>query len=159
VFAFRPQPIAVDFVTITEDQIRITVADEGMAEVHEVYRISAPVAGRLLRVQGEVGDTVVAGKSEIARIHPSAPVFLDVRTETEARATLDAARASENLAGAELKRAQADLTFAATEVERSRELFVNGTIAKQKLDQDEREHRVARANLLTAQARLDQRRH
>jgi HlyD family secretion protein len=86
-------------------------------------------------------------------------VFLDVRTETEARATLDAARASENLAGAELKRAQADLTFAATEVERSRELFANGTIAKQKLDQDEREHRVARANLLTAQARLDQRRH
>ncbi len=70
VFAFRPQPIAVDFVTITEDQIRITVADEGMAEVHEVYRISAPVAGRLLRVQGEVGDTVVAGKSEIAGFIP-----------------------------------------------------------------------------------------
>ncbi|WNK01451.1 HlyD family efflux transporter periplasmic adaptor subunit [Thalassospiraceae bacterium LMO-JJ14] len=159
VFAFRPQPVAVDFATVSEDKIRITVADEGMAEVQEVYRVSAPVAGRLLRVQGEVGDAVVAGESEIARIEPSAPVFLDVRTETEARATLEAARASENLAAAELKRAQADLTFTAAEVERSRELFANGTIAKQKLDQDERANRIAVADLLTAQARLDQRRH
>ncbi len=158
-FAFRPQAIPVDFATVTEGEIRITVADEGMAEVHEVYRISAPVAGRLLRVQGEVGDAVVAGETEIARIEPSAPVFLDVRTETEARATLEAARASENLADAELKRAQADLTFTAAEKERSRALFANGTIAKQKLDQDERANRIAVANLLTAQARLDQRRH
>ncbi len=159
VFAFRPQPLAVDFATVTDDSIRVTVADEGMAEVREVYRISAPVAGRLLRVEGEVGDTVTGGETEIVRIEPAAPVFLDVRTETEARATLDAARASADLAEAELGRAQADLTFTATEVERSRELFANGTIAKQKLDQDERAHRVAGANLLTAQARVDQRRH
>ena len=159
VFVFRPQPIAIDFSEIREDRIQITVSDEGHAEVREVYRISAPVTGRLLRVQGEVGDPVVAGKTEIARIEPAAPVFLDVRTETEARAAIEAARASNSLAAAEWERAQAELQFAATELERSRDLFARGTIAKQKLDDAERAHRVAGADLLTAQARLDQRMH
>lgn len=159
VFAFRPQPITVDFAEIREDLVRITVSDEGNAEVREVYRVSAPVTGRLLRVQGEVGDPVVAGKTELARIEPVAPVFLDVRTETEARAAIEAARASNSLAAAEWERAQAELQFAATELERSRNLFARGTIAKQKLDDAERAHRVAGADLLTAQARLDQRMH
>lgn len=157
--AFRPKPIAVDLAEVREQEVRITVSDEGNAEVREVYRISAPVAGRLLRVKGEVGDIVIAGTTELARIEPAAPVFLDVRTEAEARAALEAARASNSLAAAEWERAQAELEFAGVELDRSRSLFAKGTIAKQKLDDAEREHRVAGADLLTAQARLDQRMH
>ena len=159
VFAFRPQPVAVDMAPVRQDRIVVTVGDEGKAEVREVYRISAPVAGHLLRVQQEVGDRVVAGVTEVARIEPSAPVFLDVRTETEARAALRAARARKDLAEAERARAQAELEYTATEVERSRSLFARGTIAKQRLDDDERAYRVAAAELLTAQARRDQAQH
>lgn len=159
VFAFRPQPVAVDLASVRTDRILITVADEGEAEVREVYRISAPLAGRLLRVEGEVGDSVVAGQTEVAKIEPTSPVFLDVRTETEARAAIEAAKASHSAAVAEWERAQAEREFTIKEVERSRILFGNGTISKQKLDTDERANRVAIAELLTAQARLDQRMH
>ncbi|NQW02261.1 MAG: HlyD family efflux transporter periplasmic adaptor subunit [Rhodospirillales bacterium] len=159
IFAFRPQPVAVDMADIKEERIRITVADEGKAEVREVYLISAPLAGRLLRVRGEVGDPVVAGQSELARIEPSAPIFLDVRTETEARAAVEAAKSSHAMATAEWDRANAEWIFTTGEVQRSRSLFASGTIAKQKLDEAERSYRVAAADLLTAQARLDQRMH
>ncbi len=158
-FAFRPQPVAVDLTTVRNDRIVITVADEGEAEVREVYRISAPLEGRLLRVEGEVGDPVVAGKTEVAKIEPTAPVFLDVRTETEARAAVEAAKAGHSAAVAEWERAQAEREFTTKEVERSRILLAKGHVSKQKLDTDERAYRVAVADLLTAQARLDQRMH
>jgi len=158
-YAFRPQPLSVDLATVQSERIRISVTDEGHAEVREVYRISAPLKGRLLRVKGEVGDKVVAGESEVARIEPDVPVFLDVRTEAEARAALEAARSNNALAAAEWERAHAEMEFTSNELERSRSLFSKGTISKQKLDEAERAHRVAGADLLTAQARLDQRMH
>lgn len=159
VYAFMPRPTAVDLSTIGKDRITVTVTDEGKAEVREVYRITAPVAGRLMRVGLEVGDKVKAGMTELARIEPSAPVFLDVRTEAEARAAVEVAKASMDLADAEWKRAQAEEEFTSAELERSRSLFTRGTIPKQRLDEAERAYRVAAADLLTAQARRDQARH
>ena len=158
-YAFRPQPLAVDLAHIETKRILVSVADEGKAEVREVYRVSAPLAGRLLRVQGEVGDPVVAGETELARIEPSVPVFLDARTESEIRAAVEAAKASYDMAKAEWDHANAEREFTTNEVKRSRSLFATGTISKQRLDEAERAYRVAAADLLTAQARLDQRMH
>ena len=158
-YAFRPLPVAVDMAKAGVARIEVTVADEGIAEIRDVYRVSAPVAGHLLRVEREVGDAVIAGVTELARIEPSAPVFLDIRTETEARAAVEAASARKDLADAEWKRAQAELEYMSAEVERSRRLFGRGTIAKQRLDEAERSYRVAVADLLTAQAGRDQARH
>ena len=158
-YAFRPQPVLVDLATVDRNRIVVSVGDEGVAEIRDVYRVSAPVAGHLLRVEREVGDTVVAGVTELARIEPSAPVFLDIRTQTEARAAVEAAKAQNDLAAAEWERAQAELEYMSSEVARSRSLFARGTIAKQRLDEAERSYRVAAADLLTAQARRDQSRH
>jgi len=151
--------LAVDLAAIQKDRITVAVTDEGKAEVREIYRITAPVAGRLMRVGLEVGDTVKAGATELARIEPSAPVFLDVRTEAEARAAVEVAKAAKALADAEWKRAQAEEEFTSTELERSRSLFTRGTVPKQRLDEAERAYRVAAADLLTAQARRDQSQH
>ncbi|RVU38961.1 HlyD family efflux transporter periplasmic adaptor subunit [Hwanghaeella grinnelliae] len=159
VYAFIPRPLPVDLSTIEKDRITVAVTDEGKAEVREIYRITAPVAGRLMRVGLEVGDKVKAGATELARIEPSAPVFLDVRTEAEARAAVEVAKAAKTLADAEWKRAQAEEEFTSTELERSRSLFTRGTVPKQRLDEAERAYRVAAADLLTAQARRDQSQH
>ena len=159
VYAFMPRPLAVDLATISKGRVTVAVTDEGEAEVREIYRITAPVAGRLMRVGLEVGDRVTAGMTELARIEPSAPVFLDVRTEAEARAAVEVAKAAKDLADAEWKRAQAEEEFTSTELDRGRSLFARGTIPKQRLDEAERAYRVAAADLLTAQARRDQSQH
>lgn len=159
VYAFLPRPVGVDMAAIGKERVTVAVGDEGKAEVREVYRLTAPVAGRLMRVGLEVGDKVKAGQTELARIEPAAPVFLDVRTETEARAAIEVAESAKDLADAELKRAQAEEDYTSTELERSRSLFTRGTVPKQRLDEAERAYRVAAADLLTAQARRDQARH
>ena len=158
-YAFRPQAVAVDLAVIETGALRVTVEEEGQAEVREVYSLSAPISGRLLRIKAEVGDPVTAGETELARIEPAEPAFLDIRSESEARAAVEAARAARDLAQADLTRSQAELAFAESELERARSLFTRGTVAKRSLDQAERAHRVAAAGLLTAQATLDVRSH
>ena len=158
-YAFRPQAIPVDLASIEERRLRVTVEEEGKAEVREVYTLSAPISGRLLRISAEEGDPVIAGDTALARIEPAVPTFLDLRSEGEARAKVEAARSARELAQAELTASQAELAFAESELERARSLFARGTVAKRVLDQAERAHRIAAAGLLTAQAALDMRSH
>lgn len=158
-YAFRPQPERVDLAIAEQGRLLVSVGDEGQTQVREIYTLAAPVHGRLMRLQGKVGDGVRQGVSELAKIEPAKPAFLDVRSESEARATVKAAEAGLMLAEAEWERAKAELAFASSEFERAHALFKRGTVAQQKLDVMQRAHRVAGAEVLTAQASLDRRRH
>ena len=94
----------------------VSVSDEGETRVRDMYVVSAPVPGRMRRIDLEAGDTVVADKTVIARIEPSDPASLDVRSAAEARASVDAAAASRTHAAAQVRRAQAELEFAQSEL-------------------------------------------
>jgi HlyD family secretion protein len=158
-YAFSPTSISVDLASIEEGRLKVAVAEEGYTQVREVYELSAPVGGRLLRIQAEVGDKVRAGETEVARIEPAAPSFLDVRSETEARAAVEAAGSARDLAFAELERTRAELDFATSELDRYRVLYSNGTVPERRFDEARRAHDVAAAELLTAQANMDVRKH
>ncbi|NKB60494.1 MAG: efflux transporter periplasmic adaptor subunit, partial [Alphaproteobacteria bacterium] len=56
VYAFLPQPIPVDLGTVTVGPMRITINDEGKTRVRDVYTVSAPLAGRSMRITHKVGD-------------------------------------------------------------------------------------------------------
>ena len=157
VYAFRPQPVPVDFAEVERGQLVVTVSEEGETRVRDVFVLSAPIAGRARRIEAEVGDPVTAAKTVVAEIQPIDPSFLDVRSETQARAAIRTAEAARDLAGAELERAQAELVFAETEVKRARRLIGQDTISQRRLDEDERGYRTAKADLATAQAALDMR--
>ena len=101
---FRPQPVPVDLATITSGPIQVTVSDEGETRVKDVFVVSAPLTGLMRRIELKAGDAVVAQKTVVARIAPSDPNFLDVRSEREARAALRRAEAEREFALAELKR-------------------------------------------------------
>ncbi|MHA7873618.1 MAG: efflux RND transporter periplasmic adaptor subunit, partial [Hyphococcus sp.] len=88
----------------------------------------------------------------IARMTPANPAVLDVRTEEQARAAVEAAEAALALARAELRRAVADQEYAKAEVERTRQLFESDTVAPAALDRAERAWRSADAALDTARA-------
>lgn len=154
-FAFRPRPLPVDIVTVERGALMVTVEDDGRTRVHDIYVISAPVAGRMRRVALRAGDQVAARKTVVAEIEPTASTFLDPRSEAQARADVQAARSAEQLARAEVQMAQAEFEFARRDYERARELIAKNTISQRDLDEAERIWRTRQASLLTSQAALD----
>ena len=154
-FAFRPQPVAVDLTDVARGSLIVTVGDEGETRIHDIYVLSAPVAGQMNRIDAHVGDPVVALETVIASIEPIDPEFLDPRSEAQAQADINAARSAEALARAEVEQAEAELDFARSELERARKLIQESTISLRDLDDAERSFRTRRAALATALAGLD----
>ena len=154
-FAFRPRPLPVDIVAVERGALMVTVEDDGRTRVHDIYVISAPVAGRMRRVALRAGDQVAARKTVVAEIEPTAATFLDPRSEAQARADVQAAQSAEQLARAEVQMAQAEFEFARRDYERARELIAKNTISQRDLDEAERTWRTRQASLLTSQAALD----
>jgi HlyD family secretion protein len=149
---FRPAAVPVDLITIDRGPLTVSVSDEGETRVRDMYVVSAPVPGRMRRIELEVGDAVVADQTLVARIEPSDPSFLDVRSEAEARASADAAAAGRTHAEAQVRRAQAELEFAQAELQRMRALARSHTVSENDLDSAERSAKTAEAALAEARA-------
>jgi len=151
---FRPQAVSVDLAIVDRGPIQVTVTDEGETRVRDVFVVSASVTGFMRRVELEAGDRVVANETIIARIEPSAPMFLDQRAEAEARAAVDAADAARSFARAQLRRAEAEREFAEAEYQRLRALATHESIARNELDAAERRAKAAVAMVAEARAAL-----
>jgi len=150
--SFMPRPVTVDLVTVRPGPLVVTLDEEGETRVHDVYTLSAPVAGRVLRIDRHVGDPVTANETVLAQIEPGDPSFLDPRSEAQARAAIQAAEAARDLAAAAVKDAEAQYEFARSEYARMQELIVDGSVSKRDLDSAERDFKARRAGLDTARA-------
>ncbi len=153
-FAFWPRSVPVDLALVARGKLVVTVGDEGETRVHDVYALSAPIAGRMRRIDAHAGDQVTAFETIIAEIEPSDPEFLDPRSQAQAEAELRAAESAETLARAEIERAEAELEFARAEIGRAQKLIADGTISQREMDQAERNYRTLSAALQTARANL-----
>ena len=67
-WALWPQPVPVDMAAIKRGPLEVTVEDEGITRIREVYTVSAPILGKMLRSPREVGDEV-AGGQDVGRRH------------------------------------------------------------------------------------------
>ena len=85
-FALRDVPRLGDFARLSTGPMQVTIEEEGVARVRDVYRLFPPVAGHLDRVGLDEGDAVTAGGTVIASLRPLEPPFLDERTRIEADA-------------------------------------------------------------------------
>jgi len=153
-YALWPRPVPVDFVVAARGPLVVTVDEEGETRIRDVFVLDAPIAGRMRRIDLDVGDAVTAGESVVARIEPIDPSFLDVRSEAQAEAAVDAAEANRRLAAAEVVSAEAELDFAESELYRARELIGDQHISERALDDAERNFRTRQAALETAKAAL-----
>jgi HlyD family secretion protein len=135
----------------------VSVLEEGKTQVHDVFLLSSPVTGRALRVEAHVGDPVVAGETVLVQIEPIDPTLLDVRSETEARAAVQAAIASRQLAESEYDRANAELDFTRTELGRQKKLAERGATSERGLDSAKHDFRIARAAREKARAAVQER--
>jgi HlyD family secretion protein len=113
IIAVWPRAVEVEAASVDRGAVRATIVDEGRTRMREVYVVSAPVPGRLLRVAVEPGDIVVEGEP-LARMTRSVAGFLDPRSDAEARAVVNAAEARETAARAERELAEIEASRAET---------------------------------------------
>jgi HlyD family secretion protein len=151
-FTLWPRPLLVDTSQARREPMIVTIDEEARTRVRDEYILSAPISGRLLRVDVDPGDTVAAQDTIVARIAPGDPSFLDDRTRAELEAAMRAAQAGLRLAEAELARAKAEETFAKTEAARATALAQSQTVSEAAVDRAELNLRTASANRATAEA-------
>lgn len=149
VVALWPTSVPVDLTNLSRGQLLVTVDEEGMTRVRDRFVVSAPVAGRVLRIELEPGDQVQRGHV-VARVRAEAPPLLDARTSAEAQAAIESSRAALGRARAEEQRTKATLTQARRELVRVRDLDREGLTTKQEVDAREAEVRVAEESVSAA---------
>jgi len=163
-----PRPIGVDLASVTKGPMEVTVDDEAKTRVRHIYTVSAPIAGKVLRIShpfGEqgisvhVGDQVKAAETIVAVMQPSAPSFLDVRSREELQAVLAAADAAVALAEAEVRRIEAALEFSRGELRRAEVLARTNTISARALEKAKFDVQTNEAALASAKAQLEVRRY
>lgn len=155
-----PSPVPVDLVTISRGPMEVTVEEEARTRVRHVYAVSAPIAGKVLRISPprHVGEEVVADETPVALMQPTLPSFHDARTHEELQAALAAAEATVRLADAEVRRTGAALAFARSELQRATTLARTETVSQKALDKAKFDAESGEAALASAKAQLEVRR-
>jgi HlyD family secretion protein len=141
-----PDAVDADIAKADRGDVRVEVVDEGRTRMHDIYIVSAPITGRVLRVEVEPGDEVAAG-AILARMSRAAAGFLDTRSDLQARAGVTAAEA-------QLRSADAELALAEREHKRNTELVAANLISKAATDQSEARLNAARAARDAARAEV-----
>ena len=93
-WTLRTPPLEVDAARVLEAPLTVTINDEGETRVRDMFVVAAPINGRLLRVDLDAGDPVIAGSTIVAKIMPSQPDFLNPRSDAETRAQIQALQAN-----------------------------------------------------------------
>jgi HlyD family secretion protein len=150
-WALRPRPMAVETVAVTRGALTATVGSEGRTRVANLYVIAAPVDGQLQRIGVQAGDAVSAD-AVVAQIQPVAPRPLDARSRAEARASVDAARASLARAQATEREARVAVEHADNELARSTKLLEKGAIAAAEAEHAGHESQIRHRALEAARA-------
>jgi HlyD family secretion protein len=149
--AMWPESVEVDVVRVERGPMQVTIDEDGETRVRDRFVVSAPLAGRLQRIELEPGDRVVRGKTIVARLAPGESPLLDPRTRAERSAAVDAARAAVGGAQAERARAAETLSRAKTTLARQEALMAAGAIASDDLDASETAVRTAEEALRAAE--------
>jgi HlyD family secretion protein len=174
-WAFRPSPILVEVATVKRDDVLVTVDEEGETRIRQRYVVSAPVEGRLLRINLDEGDRVTQGEI-IAQIEPL-PLQSEIQeaqarlrqwqaekagVETlrpkpeaisQAEARIRAVVAKQQEAVARIEQAKAELAQAIRERKRSQNLHAEGAISRQEKEQAELAA-ITKTKALEAEQRL-----
>jgi HlyD family secretion protein len=141
-WALQPSPVLVDIASAQRGSLIVTVDDEGETRVRDRYVVSAPVPGRMRRIELEPGDVVKARTTVLAMFEPADPGLLDARTRAEIEARVQAAESAVGSARAEQKRLVADLEYGQKELGRYRELAEAGLTPRDRLEAVERQVRT-----------------
>lgn len=145
-WAFTPRPVEVEVATVTQGPFQATIDEDGKARLRDRYVVSAPLAGRLMRMSLREGDRVEAG-DVVAVLLPALPPMLDERSLREQQARLAAAESQVGSAKARVEAARLALQKARGDAARTSQLAGQGFVSLTKLDADRLAAEVAQKDL------------
>jgi HlyD family secretion protein len=146
----RPEPVSVEIGAAVTGMLQVTLDNEGETRAHDRYVVTAPVAGRLARVELHPGDEVSEGQA-IMRI---AALPLSARELEEARGRLAAAEALRGEASQRVRLADEQLRQARREQARLRQLATQGFVTPQVAEQADSAAAAAALEVSAARARV-----
>ena len=152
-WGLRTQPVPVDLATIKRGDLFVTVNEEGVTRIREIYTVSAPISGVLRRLSLKAGDHIQKDKTIVAIIEPLAPTFQDARSMNVLRANVKSAQASLVLTKAELSRVEADYDYLNADFNRIARLYKKRIIARKLYDKTAASKRMAQARCKSGQSR------
>jgi HlyD family secretion protein len=149
--AFWPGTAEIDGASVVRGPMQVTIDEEGETRVRDRFVVSAPVAGRVERIELEPGDPVVRGKTVVARLRPAAAPLIDLRDQAGLRAAVEAARASIGQAQAERDRSKAALQRTQSTRRRLETLEQAGAISGDELEAAQTAMKSAEESLRSAE--------
>jgi HlyD family secretion protein len=128
---FRPEPLRVDTGQVQKGGMQVTVDEQGETRAHDRFVVTAPVAGRLTRIELHDGDAVQQNQV-VAQI---APLPLSVQERSEQTARIASAQARQREAEELVRHAREDLEQARRESKRVERLVKDGFMSSQAAEQ------------------------
>ena len=135
VWVLRPQPVPAETALITRGAFDRTVDEQAKTRVREHFVVSTPLAGRVERISLIEGDIVRSGET-LAVLHPVEPSLIDARTRSELENRLEAAQAAKERAQVSVIAAEAELSQAQADFDRSTTLAAQKLVPPAKLEAD-----------------------
>lgn len=142
----RPSPVIVETSKVTRGSLRVTVDEDGETRAHDRFVVAAPVAGRLLRVELEEGDSV-ATNAVVAKLEP---LPLNQQQHEEVLARIETAEATKRQADARLAHAREDYQQSRRDLARAEVLAKQGVLSTQMLEQARNAEITSRQDLEAA---------
>ena len=141
-YSLEPRPVPAEFHTVESGPMRVTLDHEGKTRVRQPFVISAPLAGRVHRIELEPGDRVRANRTALVTFEASNPSFIDARTRAETQARIRAAEQAIQQVDAEFRKVETELRLAETNLRRVEELVSQGITAQARLDEAQSQEQV-----------------
>lgn len=148
--ATRTPAIDVEAAAVSRGPIAVTVNDLAETRVRDLYMVSAPITGELLRVPLKPGARIIAGETLLARIQPAAPGALDARALAQIQANIRTLEAQAAAARSQVSEAQAALGLAERQLDRVSALRGRGFASQAALDEARAARDRARAGVRAA---------
>jgi HlyD family secretion protein len=140
--AMWPEAIAVEFATATRGPLQVTIDEDGETRVRDRFVVTAPVTGRLHRIELEPGDYIARGTT-VATLTPADAPLIDPRSRAELDAAAGAAQQAVGQARAQRSSANAMRDRAAAAERRLAGLVEAGAVSRE-------DHESAQTALETA---------
>jgi len=143
-------PIPVTVTTVESRSITPALFGIGTVEARYTYRIGPTVAGRIKRVDVQVGDRVQAGQL----LGEMDPVDLDDRVAAQ-EAAFRRAESGVLAAEAQVREASARKSYAENQASRYEQLLQARSVSEETVEGKRQERQVTEAGLAAARANLD----